>query len=687
MSDPLYIDFETRSPVDLRTAGLGRYALHPQTETLMLAFAFGDEHVELNECLPSKPDGRMVPCHSDSMDRVFEHICTGGIVVAHNAQFELAIWNSVMAERFFYWPRLDPRQVRCTLAACYAMALPGALENAAHALGLKVAKDTEGRALMLKMCKPRAWDGDRPVYHDSPEQLARLGEYCRQDVVVEREIYKRVLPLSDKEQRIWTLDQAINLRGVPFDMESLQAALDVADKEKERLNVEMGKVTEGAVTACSNVGSLKEWAADFGVMPDSLAKAELKDLLEEENLPSPVKTALKLRQSAGRFTSISKLKAVGERHINGRVQFQFQYHAATTGRWAGRGVQLQNFPRDIPPARDVEAILQAVRARDARWLDMAYGEPSIMISKSLRGFIHAARGNTLIGGDFSNVQGRGIAWLAGEEWKLDAFRAYDAGTGPDLYLVAAARIWGREFKKEDPERQHGKVAELACGFGGGKGALLKMADTYLVKIDEILAEDIKTRWREAHPKIKQYWRDLQTAAINAVATPGEMFKAGAAGREVTFRKRGSFLWCRLPSGRILSYPYPDLRKDDFGTYLTFKGVPDPTTWAMHASCKPTIVVQDAANSREWCRMKTYGGKLSQNVDDAICRDLQAEAMMRLEAAGFPIVCHVHDDLMAEGKFVESDKERFESLMLVVPEWAKDFPIAADCWMAPRYQKG
>lgn len=676
MREPLFGDFETRSPVDLKKAGLGRYALHPLTEALMMAWVFGDE-----------PGIALWQPDLPFPERVREHIESGGVFVAHNAAFEIAIWNAVMARRFG-WPRLDPRQVRCTMAACYAMALPGALENAAHALGLKMTKDVEGRALMLKMCKPTGFGADgKPIYYDGPEKRARLGEYCKVDVNVEREIFKRVLPLSDKEQRIWTLDQAINNRGVPFDMESLQAALDVADKEKERLNVEMGKVTEGAVTACSNVGSLKEWAADFGVMPDSLAKAELKDLIEEENLPSPVKTALKLRQSAGRFTSISKLKAVGERHVNGRVQFQFQYHAATTGRWAGRGVQLQNFPRDIPPARDVEAILQAVRARDARWLDMAYGEPSIMISKSLRGFIHAAPGNTLIGGDFSNVQGRGIAWLAGEEWKLDAFRAYDAGTGPDLYLVAAARIWGREFKKEDPERQHGKVAELACGFGGGKGALLKMADTYLVKIDEILAEDIKTRWREAHPKIKQYWRDLQTAAINAVATPGEMFKAGAAGREVTFRKRGSFLWCRLPSGRILSYPYPDLREDDFGTYLTFKGVPDPTTWAVHTSGKPTIVVEDAANSREWCRMKTYGGKLSQNVDDAICRDLQAEAMMRLEAAGFPIVCHVHDDLMAEGKFVESDKERFESLMLVVPEWAKDFPIAADCWMAPRYQKG
>jgi DNA polymerase len=224
---PLYIDFETRSPVDLKTAGLGRYAKHPQTEPLMMAYAFGDDPVFLVE------DHKLTGHHA----AVASHIEAGGIVVAHNAQFELAIFNFIMAKRYG-WPRLAISQVRCTMAASYAQALPGALENAAHALGLNVAKDIEGRALMLKMCKPRSAAGDPLVYtyHDSPEMRARLGEYCKQDVAVEREIYKRVLPLMDREQRLWELDQVINLRGIPFDMPSLEAALVVADKEKERLN-------------------------------------------------------------------------------------------------------------------------------------------------------------------------------------------------------------------------------------------------------------------------------------------------------------------------------------------------------------------------------------------------------------------------------------------------------------------
>ena len=349
----LFIDFETRSPVDLRKAGLMRYARDPQTETLMMAWAFGDAPVDIMFDGDDRWHGQLA-C-------IVDHVEAGGIVVAHNAQFELAIWNYVMVPRYG-WPRLRIEQVRCTLAACYAMALPGALEDAAHALGLAVKKDAEGRALMLKLCKPRGVIDGKPVYHETPEQIARLGEYCKQDVVVEREIFRRVLPLSDHEQRIWQLDQHINLRGIPFDLPSLAAALVVADKEKERLDGEMARVTDGAVKACSALPALKEWAADRGVMPEGLTKAEVNELLGEECLPDEVEDALKIRQSAGRFTSISKLNAIQRREVGGRVHYALQYHAATTGRWAGRGVQPHNFARDLPKPHEVEEIMTLLRS-------------------------------------------------------------------------------------------------------------------------------------------------------------------------------------------------------------------------------------------------------------------------------------------------------------------------------------
>ena len=698
----LFADFETRSPVDLKVAGLGRYAAHPLTEALMLAWTFGEGSIDLWQ------SGAAIP------GPVGRHIQAGELFVAHNAQFELAIWNGIMVPRFG-WPRLRPEQVRCTMAACYAMGLPGALENAAHALGLKVAKDTEGRALMLKMCKPRAMAGEQPLYHDSPEMRARLGAYCKTDVVVEREIYKRVLPLSDQEQRIWTLDQAINLRGVPFDMPSLQASLDVADVEKERLNDEMARVTGNAVTACSALPALKEWAADHGVMPDGLAKAEVSELLDFEALPEPVRAALKIRQSAGRFTSISKLKAIKLREIDARVRFLFQYHAATPGRWAGRGVQPHNFTRDLPEPHDVEEILRLIREGSIRWLDMVYGEPSIMISKCLRGFIKASPGRVLMGGDFSAVEGRGLAWLSGEEWKLDAYREIDANPElPDMY----ERIYGVTFgiRAEDVtklQRQTGKVEDLAFGYQGGVGAFrtLSKAGDILVVVKvtpaiarkaqrmglqvftEIQVDGFKRDWREAHPRTKQYWYDLQDNAIRAVLQPGEIMRVGAAGRQVMFRKRGSFLWCRLPSGRTLCFPYPAVYNGEYGPYLTFKSVPDAQVWARFVSEKEqgkpntTYIVDEPGNSREWCRISTYGGKLSENITQAICRDLLAEAMLRVEAAGYQIMLHVHDEVIVEGVFTEQDRVRFEALMCQVPAWAAGFPVKAGCWLSERYIKG
>ena len=668
----------------------------------MLAWAFNDEPVSLWHL------GQDLPT------RVRQHVEGGGIVVAHNFTFEAALWNYVCVKRYG-WPRLSLQQGRCTLAACYAQSLPGSLENAARALGLTITKDVEGRALMLKLCKPRGWDGDKPLYHGTPEQFARLGEYCKQDVVVEREIYRRVLPLMDREQRLWELDQIINLRGVPVDMRSLEAALVVADKEKERLNLEMASVTGNRVTACSAVAALKDWAADYGVLQESLAKAELHELLGEEYLPDVVEDALRLRQSAGRFTSISKLKAIKQREVGGRVPYAFQYHAATTGRWAGRGVQPHNFTRDLPEPHEVDDILAALRRGNPRWIEIAYGEPSIMISKCLRGFIHAAPGKVLMGGDFAAIEGRGIAWLAGEQWKLDAFRECDADpTLPDMYERSYAKTFNRDPRSvTKDERFIGKVQELAFGYQGGVGAFRTMGKAAKILVvpeatpralakakamggqvvTEYEADEFKTGWRAAHPKIKKYWYALQEAAIKAVKFPGEISEAGAAGRVVRFRKRGSFLWCRLPSGRTLCYPSPEIREGAFGEMLTIKSVPDALVWATYSGQKErgeentTYIVEDAGNSREWCRMSTYGGKLAENVTQASCRDLLAEAIARVESDGFPVVLHVHDEIVCEGAFAEHHLAWFRTRITGVPAWAEGFPIAASCWLSARYIKG
>lgn len=360
-----------------------------------------------------------------------------------------------------------------------------------------------------------------------------------------------------------------------------------------------------------------------------------------------------------------------------------------------------------------------MRKESIQYLDIAYGEPSIMISKCLRGFIHAAPGKMLLGGDFSSVEGRGLAWLAGEEWVLEAYREIDANPElPDMYERTYAITFG--IRPEDVtklQRQIGKVEDLAFGYQGGVGAFRTMAKAGNILVvrevtaavarkaqklglqvfTEIQVNTFKDGWRKGRPKTKQYWYDLERTAIHAVREPGTITHAGARGREVSFRKRGSFLWCRLPSGRTLCYPYPEIREGKFGEFLSFKGAPDAVVWSIYSDWlanwkdkgveNPTYIVEDASNTRSWCRISTYGGKLSENVTQAICRDILADAMLRVEAAGFRIVVHVHDEIICEGVFTEQDRVRFQALMCEVPVWAAGFPVSAGCWLSARYIKG
>lgn len=701
MDKPLYIDFETYSPADLKKVGLWNYSHHPQTGVSILGFAFSDEPVESMILLP----GRTQP---GQFERIAQHINAGGTVVAHNAAFEMALFQ-MLNRRHPNIPALQPEQVICTMAECYAMSLPGALENAAAALGLRVTKDTEGRTLMLRMCKPmnmaRLKDGTdtEPKWCHDAEQFTflgnkitgeqavqRLAEYCRQDVEVERAIHKRVVKLSAYERKVWCMDYRINQRGVLFDPEAVYAALDSREQTTKKLDEEMNRVTEGAVAACSNVGALKDWAADYGVIQDSLAKGELEYLTGDGlggqprfDLPEPVREALDLRREAGRATSVAKLATIAAQADDaGRLHNLFQYHGAGTGRFAGRAVQPHNFTRDLPKPAVVEEIMAAIKARDTDWIDLAYGPPLTVISQLLRGFIVAEPGKKLIGGDYSNVEGRGIAWLAGEEWKLDAFREADANPdGPDIYERAYAGTFDKDpARVTSDERQIGKVLELAFGYQGGKGACHTMGAAYGVEMTDEEADDAKTKWRAAHPKIKQYWYDLQNAALNAVRKPGRITTAGAPGRQVKFRKAGSFLWMLLPSGRTLCYPYPQIRQNEYGDHLTYKTVPSADDYQRGR------IVPDPSNTRQWARVATYGGKLAENATQAICRDLLVDAMLRLEEAGYPVVLHVHDESVTEGDFTEADRQKVESIMNTAPVWAKDFPLVSECWLNPRYMK-
>ena len=338
---------------------------------------------------------------------------------------------------------------------------------------------------------------------------------------------------------------------------------------------------------------------------------------------------------------------------------------------------MHNLPRPSISTKDVDWLLDHMTTEDAlttiRRMEVFYGRPMTTVSDCIRGMITAAPGNVLIAADFANIEGRVLAWLAGESWKLDAFAAFDRGESEDIYKLTAGKIYGKpstEVTKE--ERQIGKVAELALGYQGGVGAFQTMARGYGVVISDEKADAIKTAWREAHPRIKNYWSALEEAATNAVADAGGRYtvRANTTGA-VSFLVKGSFLFCQLPSKRVLSYPYPQLKMTDksFTEQLHYKHV------------------QSVTNN--WEETYTYGGKLAENITQAVARDILAEAIVRCEENQFPVVLHVHDEIVVEVSETVCQSvvlDRFEKLVATNPPWASGLPIAAAGWIGKRYRK-
>ena len=652
-----HIDFETRSVVDLKTRGIGPYIEHPHTAPWCLAWAIGKTEPQvwtLGEALP---------------DELRRHVQGGGTVIAHNcAGFELPFWNGVCVPRLG-WPELTPEQCLDTMAMAYAMGLPGSLDGCAKALGLPYEKDMAGHRLMLQMCRPRRIEPDGTlIWWDDEDRRRRLYDYCRQDVVVERALLHKLFQLTPPERRLWTVDYRINARGIPVDREAIQAALRVVEEEKARLNKAIKAVTGGAVSSGNQHAALTAWVRAQGVVTAGVAKADVAALLGADDTPEAVREALEARKEAAK-ASTAKLQAMlATASQDGRVRFTMQYHGAATGRWAGRKIQPHNMPRPKLKQHAVEGVFRLLaKPNAAPLIALGYGPPMTVVSDCLRGMIRAEPGHDFIAADFSAIEARGLAWLAGEERVLEIFRGHGK-----IYEHAAAGIYGKPMADvTKDERQIGKVAVLALGYQGGVGAFQTMARGYGVQVSDERAEEIKTAWRKVHPAIVRYWYDLEEAAVSAVLRPGEPFSAGATGREVTFKRRGAFFWCRLPSGRALCYPYPRIQSKT-------------TPWGAPKDQVHYMAVNGV--TRKWELSHVYGGLLSENVTQAVCRDLLAEAILRLEERGYPVVFHVHDEVVTEAPLGHGSLEEMEAIMSEVPAWAAGFPIKAEGWRGERFRK-
>lgn len=684
----LHIDFETRSLVNLKKSTVDVYADSPTTEALCMSWGFNEDSVEIwvqGEPLPAK---------------VREHVEAGGEVKAHNAPFEWAVWNKIMTKRHG-WPELRIEQLYCSMAQCYAMALPASLDAACAALGLSIRKDAEGHRLMLQMSKPRRVKNGVITWWEDDAKKARLYAYCKQDVEAERALSGHLRVLSAAERKLWLLDQKINQFGVHIDAPTVATAIETARKYRAKLDQKMCSVTLGIVGTCSQVKQLNEFAAMLGRPVPGLAKADIVELLKDNTLPPELRAALEIRQEAAK-TSTAKLTAmlatIGE---GNRARGLMQYHGASTGRWAGRKIQTQNMPRPSFGRKVIEAGLPHIG--NIEYLEMIYGKPLEYISSALRSMICAPAGYDYIVGDFAAIESRVLAWLSGQKDKLDIFLGHGK-----VYEHNAATIFAVEFDEvTKDQRQIGKVAELALGYQGGVGAFIQMARNYGLDVAQALesltannspervdaayrnykewrkthldanisdnaglaAELIKLGWRDAAPKTVDYWKELEQAAAAAVRNPNTVYTAP----KVKFVCRGSFLWCQLPSGRVLCYPYPRLAATK-------------TPWGSEGvKLKYKTVNQ---TTRKWGDVGTYGGKLAENITQAVSRDLLAECLTRLDRKGYALSMHVHDEIVVEVPETapESELGKVEDIMCELPVWAEGLPMAAECWRGKRYRK-
>jgi DNA polymerase len=652
----LHRDYETRSQLVLKSVGTHRYAADPSTAVLCGAYAVDHEAVQL--WIPGDP---VPPEFIEAASN------PNWVVAAHGDHFESAIEHHIMAPRFG-WPVIPPERHHCTMTMAAAVGLPARLSAAADALDLVDRKDVTGERLMQQMSKPRRTrqgeDPDQVYWFDDDERLQRLHAYCRQDVAVERALFDRLPLLSEAEHALWQVSCRINERGFCVDSQFAEAARRIAQAAVPEIDAELRELTDAAVTGINQVARLLAWLQQQGCTMTKLDRKAVERQLENENLPSALRRVLELRLG-GAQAAAKKIDALLQRAgADNRVRGAFRHHGASTGRWSGEGLQPQNLKR--PTVADLDTAITAVATGDYDHVRSLYPRPLEVVGDCSRAMICAAPEHVLIGADFSAIESRVLAWVAGEDWKLDSYRRYDATRDPrdEPYCETACKIFrmpSGTYTKLSPERNVGKTCDLAFGYMGGLNAWRKFEPG---QFSDAEVEAFKKEWRAAHRAIKQFWYNIDRAAWTAVRERGRVVRCG----RVAFKCVGAFLFLKLPSSRKLAYPHPRIIGDEHEQHVVF--------------------ADNSAGQFKDCRHGhgAYGGLWTENVVSGIARDLLAEAMLRIEAAGYPIVLHVHDELVAEVPIGFGGTEEFTQLMTRKPAWALELPIAASAWTGARYCK-
>lgn len=688
----LWLDDETFAEEPIAN-GTHKYA--ESAEVMLRAWAIDDGAPRVQDVANGEPPSReMLEAIKDPEVEVW----------AHNSHFDRTVENHAGF-------RIARERWRDTMVQALSHGLPGALGALCEVLQVPAdqAKDKRGKQLIQLFCKPRPKTSKlrRATRETHPAEWAEFVSYAGLDIEAMRACHKRmpVWNYQGRELDLWRLDQRINDRGVAIDLALVHSAIAAVDAEQIHLAARTVAATEGQVASATQRDAMLAHILEaYGVGLPDLQMATLERRIADPDLPELLKDLLRIRLAAS-TSSTSKYKALARgTSTDGRLRGTLQFNGAgRTGRWAGRLFQPQNLPRPTLPLTQIAAGIEALLAGCA---DLVAPDVMALASSAIRGCIVAPAGRKLVVADLSNIEGRVAAWLAGEDWKLTAFSDFDAGVGPDLYAVAYAKsfnvtpeeVMANKKHGDGSMRQIGKVQELMLQYEGGVGAFVTGAATYGIDLDElapkvlgaapqrlvneassfhawvtlqnmndhglsrdafVACDTIKRGWREAHPAISIYWPELRDTVVQAIEHPGNTLVA----RRLKVRRDGNWLRIGLPSGRALCYPSPQI----VDGAITYTGVNQ--------------------YSRKWCRLKTYGGKLFENVCQAVARDVMAHNMPEIEAAGYEIVLTVHDEVVTEAPDLpEFNADDLASLLASNPPWALDIPLAAAGFETYRYKK-
>lgn len=651
----LHIDIETYSSVDLRKSGLYKYVQSPDFEILLFAYAYGQDPVQIVDLAA----GEKLP------EVLIKDLTSPGVLkMAHNAAFEV----NALSRFYDIWPD----QWQCTMIHALYCGYPGSLAAVGKALGFEESKQkmSAGKALIRYFCmpcKPTKTNGGRTrnFYYHEPKKWELFKTYCRQDVEVEREIENslKAYPVPAQEWDAWHLDQMVNREGTKVDMDLVQGAIQLSKEATKKLGRDIRNAS--GIGNPNSVTQLKTWIEGrLGREISGLGKDTLDDLLQCADVKADpaVYFVLKKRREMAK-SSVKKYDAMQSALCeDGRIRGLLQFYGANrTGRWAGRLVQVQNLPRNYIP--ELSMARDLVKRQNSDAIETIYGSVPDIVSQLIRTAFVPREGHEFVVADFSAIEARVISWLAAEEWRLEVFRTHGK-----IYEASASSMFGvpiEKISKGNPEyalRAKGKVAELALGYQGSKGALVQMGALNMGLTEEELP-DIVSRWRASNKRIVDFWYLCQNCAAETV----EYGVINQIQHGITFSRDENFLRIQLPSGRTLFYPQPGVRENSWGSkVITYMGV---------------------GATKKWEQLETYGGKLVENIVQAVARDLLANAIRNMMLGDYIVNFHIHDEIVAEvPKGSDLTLDRAIELMCKAPAWAEGLPLNADGFTGDFYKK-